>query len=132
MLRKISIAIAALLAGVGLALATAAPVAAQGAAGGAREQVCQGINVGGGTCNDNGGGLQNVMRLIINIISVIAGFAAVIMIVVAGLRYITSGGDASKVAGAKSAIVYAIVGLVVVALAQVIVKFVLNTAVKGK
>jgi hypothetical protein len=51
---------------------------------------------------------------------------AVIMIIVGGLKYITSGGDSNNVSSAKSTIIYAIIGLVVVALAQFIVQFVLN------
>jgi hypothetical protein len=50
------------------------------------------------------------------------------MIILGGLKYITSGGDAQKVASAKSALIYAIVGLVIVALAQAIVRFVLGKA----
>jgi hypothetical protein len=113
---------------IGLAFWLGSPVAAQGASGAARDQVCQGIVAGGGTC-DNDGSIDNVIKVIINVISAIAGAVAVIMIVLAGMRYITSGGESSKIAGAKSAIIYAIVGLVVVALSQVIVRFVLNKAI---
>ena len=51
---------------------------------------------------------------------------AVMMIIVGGFRYITSGGASDSVSSAKNTIIYAIVGLVVVALAQFIVQFVLN------
>ena len=50
------------------------------------------------------------------------------MIIIGGLRYITSGGDSGNVTGAKNTILYAVVGLIVVALAQVIVRFVVNRA----
>ena len=53
------------------------------------------------------------------------------MIIVGGLRYITSGGESSNISGAKTTIIYALVGLVIVALAQFIVHFVLNKAVNG-
>ena len=49
------------------------------------------------------------------------------MIVVGGLKYITSGGDSSNVTGAKNTILYAIIGLIIVALAQLLVRFVLRT-----
>jgi len=52
----------------------------------------------------------------------------VIMIIVGGFRYITSGGESGNVSGAKNTLIYAIVGLVIVALAQIIVHYVLNTA----
>jgi hypothetical protein len=44
------------------------------------------------------------------------------------LRYITSGGDSTKVSGAKNTLIYAIIGLIIVALAQLIVHFVLGQA----
>jgi hypothetical protein len=48
------------------------------------------------------------------------------MIIFGGLRYITSGGNDSSVTGAKNTILYAIIGLIIVALAQVLVRFTLN------
>jgi hypothetical protein len=50
------------------------------------------------------------------------------MIIVAGFRYITSGGKQESVTGAKNTILYAVIGLIIVALAQIIVRFVLNKA----
>lgn len=72
--------------------------------------------------------LQDLLTDIVNIISAVVGVVAVIMIIVGGLKYITSGGDSNKVGGAKNTLIYAIIGLVVVALAQVIVRFVLSKA----
>lgn len=72
--------------------------------------------------------LNHVLTTVINIFSVIVGVAAVIMIVMAGFRYITSGGSQEKVTSAKNTIMYAVIGLIVVALAQVIVQFVLEKA----
>ncbi|MFZ1484405.1 MAG: hypothetical protein WAS36_05335 [Candidatus Saccharimonadales bacterium] len=51
---------------------------------------------------------------------------AVLIIVIAGLRYILSGGDPSTMAKSKNAIVYAIVGLVVAMTAFSIVTFVVK------
>jgi hypothetical protein len=56
----------------------------------------------------------------------VVGIIAVVMIIVGGLRYITSAGNDTGVAAAKKTILYALIGLVVVALAQIIVQFVLN------
>lgn len=69
---------------------------------------------------------QGIITGAVNIISLVVGIVAVIMIIVGGFKYITSSGDSGKVGSAKNTILYAIIGLVVVALAQVIVKFVLN------
>lgn len=96
--------------------------------------VCQGADIeidaqdGGANCDEdvNAGGVNNLLRQIVNIISAIVGVIAVIMIVVGGFKYITSGGDSNKVSSAKNTIIYAIIGLIIVALAQVIVRFVLS------
>jgi len=72
------------------------------------------------------GSFSTTVSDIINVMSIIVGVVAVIMIIVAGLRYITSGGKQESVTGAKNTILYAVIGLVIVALAQIIVHFVLN------
>lgn len=91
--------------------------------------LCNGANlkVSGGTCDSsNGDTVNNLVATVINIFSWIVGIIAVIMIIIGGIKYVTSGGDSNNISSAKTTIIYAIIGLVVVALAQVIVKFVLN------
>lgn len=70
--------------------------------------------------------VNDTIKLAIQIFQIIVGLISVFMLISAGLKYITSGGDSSGVGAAKNMILYAVVGLVVVALAQVIVSFVLN------
>lgn len=72
--------------------------------------------------------VNTTIKLVINVFSLVVGVISVIMIIVGGLKYITSGGESSNITGAKNTILYAIIGLVVVALAQVVVKFVLEKA----
>lgn len=72
--------------------------------------------------------LNTFIRKVVNIISIIVGVVAVIMIIVGGFRYVASGGKAESVQGAKNTILYALIGLIIVALAQVIVRFVLKQA----
>ncbi len=74
------------------------------------------------------GRVNSIVTNVINILSLVVGVAAVIMIMIGGMRYITSNGDSGQVGNAKNTILYAIVGLIVVALAQVIVRFVVNKA----
>jgi cytochrome bd-type quinol oxidase subunit 2 len=69
--------------------------------------------------------INSLITSIINIFSLVVGIVAVIMIIIGGLRYITSGGESSNITSAKNTILYAIIGLVVVALAQFLVRFVL-------
>lgn len=93
----------------------------------AKSEICQGIgqvNGGGGCRNDDS--LGRVVRTVINIFSIIIGIVAVIMIMVAGFKYITAGGDSGNITSAKNTLLYAVIGLVVVALSQFIVKFVLD------
>ncbi len=77
---------------------------------------------------DAGAAVDNIVENVINILSLVVGVAAVIMIIVGGLRYITSNGDSGQVGNAKNTILYAVVGLVVVALAQIIVRFIVGRA----
>jgi len=77
---------------------------------------------------DAEGRIQDIITTTINVFSLVVGVISVIMIIIGGLKYITSGGDSGNVTGAKNTILYAVIGLVVVALAQVIVRFVLTTA----
>jgi hypothetical protein len=70
--------------------------------------------------------INDIVHTIVNLLSAIVGIVAVIMIIVGGFRYITSGGNDTSVTSAKNTILYAIIGLVVVALAQLIVRFTLS------
>lgn len=70
--------------------------------------------------------IDDTISTIINIVSIVVGLVAVIMIIIGGFKYITSNGDSGAVSSAKNTILYAIVGLVVVALAQIIVRFVVG------
>lgn len=87
-------------------------------------QVLEGIGQTGNDCT--GATVNNVPSTVVTILSIIAGIAAVIMIIISGFKYITSGGDSNGVAAAKNTLVYALVGLAVAALAQVLVHFVLR------
>lgn len=71
-------------------------------------------------------GVNGVLYRASQIVAGAAGVAAVIMIIVAGFRYVNSGGDAQKAAEAKRSIIGAIVGLLVIAAAQTIITFVVR------
>ena len=92
----------------------------------AKSEVCSGIGSvpdGSGACSDqNSGTINNVLKAVVNILSVVA----VIMIIIAGYKYITSNGESGQIASAKTTLVYAIVGILIVAFSQVIVQFVLD------
>ena len=116
-------------------LGLSAAVYAQNNSSGANIQggLCAGSDLqapGTAECEDINGeasaGVNATVTLIINILSWVVGVVSVIMIIWGGFKYLTSGGDAASVTAAKNTILYAIVGLIIVALAQVIVKFVLG------
>ena len=71
-------------------------------------------------------GVETLAKKVVNIFSIIVGVISVIMIIYAGLRYITSGGESGGVSGAKNTLLYAVIGLIIVVLAQVIVRIVLS------
>jgi hypothetical protein len=73
------------------------------------------------------GSVNGTIKAVINVLSVITGAAAVIMIIIGGFRYVTSGGNPETTKGARNTIIYAVIGIVVVAVSQLIVHFVLNT-----
>lgn len=78
------------------------------------------------SCGGVGSASNNVekfVRHIVNLLSAIIGVVAVVMIMVGGFRYVTSGGSDTSVTSAKNTILYAIIGLVIVALSQVLVHF---------
>lgn len=97
-----------------------------------QEGLCQGAQLQvGSSCQevsdaDAAQNVNDIIETVINIFSIVVGVVAVIMIIVGGLKYITSGGDSGNITGAKNTILYAVVGLVIVALAQIIVRFVLT------
>lgn len=96
----------------------------------AADQICQGLSAADGSSGCDAKGTNktatSLVNNIINLFSWVIGVIAVIMIIFGGFKFVTSSGDSSKVASARSTIIYALIGLVVVALAQTIVKFVLG------
>lgn len=71
-------------------------------------------------------GTNGLLYKIAGVVAIIAGIAAVIVMIVGGIKYITSGGDAQKITSAKHTIVGALIGLVVIVLAQTIITFVIK------
>ena len=67
-----------------------------------------------------------VLQDIIFVLSIVVGIASVIVIMVQGLRLILSNGDPKAVETARNAIVYAVAGVFIAVLGQVIVAFVLT------
>ena len=70
--------------------------------------------------------IENVKTILSTIIGVL-GFVCVVVMIIGGVNYMTSSGDAGKVEKAKKTILYGLIGLIVCALAFIIVNFVIKT-----
>ena len=81
-------------------------------------------------CGGTTGTLDSALTSILNAIILIMGIVAVIFIIIGGVNYITSSGDSNKVKKAKDTILYSVIGLVICALAFVIVNFVIGSILK--
>lgn len=95
------------------------------------DQACNTSASGSGVCQDaSSQGDKNPVVEVINqgirILGWVVGVTSVLLIMIGGFNYITSAGNPEKTASAKKRIIYALVGLVIAALAWVIVHFVTN------
>ena len=113
-----------------LAATTPAP-ADNSAFSGSKNSVCNGVGLGGNACSSDSNGSSSINKIItnvLNILSYIVGIAAVFVLIISGIRMIASGGDSNSFNSAKNGILYAIIGLVIVATSQIIVQYVLKNA----
>lgn len=74
------------------------------------------------------GFVANLTRIILFLV----GTAAVIMIVIGGIKYATANGDANKTKSAKDTIMYSVIGLIVALMAYAIVSFVVTSVAQGQ
>ena len=115
---------------VAVAMMVAVPLAVS--AGTTTESLCTGSGgtIANGKCVNNPDSINSqptvmtTIRNITNLLVFVLGAVAVIMIIVGGVRYVTSGGDQNAITGAKNTVMYAIIGVVVAIAAYAIVNFV--------
>ncbi|MFZ1301905.1 MAG: pilin [Candidatus Microsaccharimonas sp.] len=69
---------------------------------------------------------KDLLRNGLNLAYYIAGIIAVVVIIIAGIMYVTSMGDSGRVTRSKNMILYAVIGLVVILVAFAITNFVLG------
>jgi cytochrome bd-type quinol oxidase subunit 2 len=82
-----------------------------------------------GTSCNTGTTINSLFANISNVLIFLVGSISVIMIIIGGLRYVLSNGDAKQAAAAKDTILYAVIGVVVAIIAFAIIKFV-TTSIK--
>lgn len=92
---------------------------------------CSGPGSGSAVCRgkstqDPLTGPNGVLTTVTNILAWVAGTAAVIFVVVGGIKYITAAGAPAEVQKAKETIIFALVGVVLIVLARAIITFVLS------
>lgn len=135
MMRKIALILVAGIINFTLVFGVLAPPLAHAAINNPLDKVCA-DNADSTVCQENGKtqdvtnnsiyGHDGIITKTARLLSIIIGITAVVMIMFAGFKFITSQGDANQVASARNTAIYAVVGLVVVALAQAIIIFVLD------
>jgi cytochrome bd-type quinol oxidase subunit 1 len=73
----------------------------------------------------NAANIQNIVHIVVATLAAIA----VLIIVISALNIVTAGGDSDKVRKARNAILFALIGIVVVVAADVIVSFIIGRLV---
>ena len=77
-------------------------------------------------CSGNANQLPDVIQGILNAIIAVSGIIAVVYVIIGGINYMTSNGDAGKLEKAKKTIFYAVIGLAVTTLAFAIVNWTID------
>ena len=103
-------------------------VSAQSPTNTSAQAACQGLPGGCADKATSANNIQDNVKFVINILSWIVGTASVIMMILGGFKFVTSSGDSGRVSSARNSILYAVIGLAIVASAQIIVHFVLTKA----
>jgi len=94
------------------------------AQGNPADTACDGLSAVGASCGGGEAGLTTTIQGVIQVLLFIVGVAAVVMLIIGGIRFVTSGGDSQAAATAKNTVIYAIIGIIVAVLAYAIVQFV--------
>lgn len=121
MINKLKFSLVALMTVFSLGMA-AAPVYA--ACDSAANCITDGVDSAGPTGGKTDVG--DIIKTVVNALLFILGAIAVIMIVIGGIRYTTSNGEAASITSAKNTILYSVIGLVVAMMAYAIVNFVVT------
>lgn len=79
-------------------------------------------------CSGDSKNATNIAKNIISILLWVVGIAAVIVIIYAGITFVTAAGNPSAITRAKTMIIYAVIGLAVAILSYAIVNFVINNS----
>ena len=125
MIKKVLSTIIAMLFGMSMATAGTLPVFAENEF---TQESCSSITDAGQRealgCNDGGTTAPKVVTNLLQVAISIVGIVSVVMIIVAGQRFITAQGDPAQVQQSKNMILYSVIGLIVAILSFAIVTFI--------
>jgi hypothetical protein len=128
-MRRLKLLLVSLLSLACLAAAPAGVAGAQ-AFGNPFDRACTGAAAASAACKTSGNdpitGKNGILYRVARIFALLTGIGAVILIIIGGLMYTTAGGDAGKANSARQMILGAVIGLVIVALAETIVSITIN------
>lgn len=93
----------------------------------ARQQALCAVSIPPGTNpGEAGTTIAELIQRVVSILAWVAGVAAVIVVVVQGLRMILAGGDSSTISSARNGIIYALAGLAVAVSAPHLVGYIVS------
>jgi hypothetical protein len=72
------------------------------------------------------GTLIEAITNIVNALLTLAAVVAAVFVIIGGVRYVTAQGDEDAVEAAKNTVIYAVIGVIVIALSAVIINFVIT------
>jgi hypothetical protein len=124
-MKKIHIFIAAFVL-LAISAFTLLPVSTVSAAG-ALDGACAGVDPGqSAVCDNKTDNTDGFVKSLVNTLLFILGALSVLAIIIGGILFVLSSGNAANVTKAKNTIVFAVVGLIVAFLAYAIVNWVTN------
>jgi hypothetical protein len=127
MKHKLHLLVAAMVVAL-LSFASIGSVNAKDITSNIRGSLCDSVSISGAECPDpDPNKLEATVSIVIEYALWAVGAIAVIFLIIGGITFAVSGGDAEKVKKAKSTVLYSIIGLSLAILANVIVRLVVKT-----
>lgn len=126
MMQKLRVVILSLAMVLGIGVMAAAPVGAINVFKGVEKDKTCPEGSQNAVCAATKESVNEPVQAVISTLLMAIGIISVIMIIIGGIRYTLSNGDASQIKSAKDTILYAVIGLVVALLAYAIVNFVVG------
>lgn len=71
-------------------------------------------------------GPNGIITTGVQILTIVVGVIVVFVIIISGVRFVTSQGDPNSVSQARNGLLYGIIGLIIAASAQLVVSFILS------